>query len=236
MGAATNDAARAAERFDAAHRALRGDGSIQFDLPPVTPPPATPAWLKAFGHALERLFHPIGRFLAWIGHFMPDAPYARIVLWTVLALVVAAALWLGWIRLRHGEWRLPRRRRVAARSIAEDEAGEDGWVPDAAPARALLAEADALAAQDRFAEAVHLLLIRSVEEIQRRRPQLVRPALTSRDLAAIRGLPGTPRMLFAGIARVVERSLFGGRPVGADDWQQCRAAYADFALPRAWAR
>lgn len=133
-------------------------------------------------------------------------------------------------------WRWSSPPRCGSAGSGCDAAGEDGWVPDAAPARALLAEADALAAQDRFAEAVHLLLIRSVEEIQRRRPQLVRPALTSRDLAAIRGLPGTPRMLFAGIARVVERSLFGGRPVGADDWQQCRAAYADFALPRAWAR
>jgi hypothetical protein len=40
--------------------------------------------------------------------------------------------------------------------------------------------------------------------------------------------------LFATIAAVVERSLFGGRSVGADDWSSCRAAYADFARQPSW--
>jgi hypothetical protein len=62
----------------------------------------------------------------------------------------------------------------------------------------------------------------------------VRPALTSRELAAAEAIPAPARDLFARIARLVERSLFGGRPVAADDWTTARAAYADFALPGTW--
>ena len=62
----------------------------------------------------------------------------------------------------------------------------------------------------------------------------MRPALTSRELSASDGLPAAARQLFAAIAGLVERSLFGGREVGQADWNQARTAYADFALPRAW--
>ena len=40
------------------------------------------------------VLRPIGRFLDWLGSYLPDAPYARILLWTVL---IAAALALGWM-------------------------------------------------------------------------------------------------------------------------------------------
>jgi hypothetical protein len=114
------------------------------------------------------------------------------------------------------------------------DGAEEEWMPDGAPVRAWLAEADALAAKGRYAEAIHLLLFRSVEDIARRRPQVVRPALTSRELAAAPGVPGSARALFARIAAGVEASLFGGRAVDEEGWVMARAAYADFALPGAW--
>jgi hypothetical protein len=161
---------------------------------------------------------------------MPDAPYARIFLWTVLAVAAAALLYMIYLRLRDGEWRLPRRRRpVSVEPVPEEE-----WSPDAAPARSWLREADALAAQGRYAEAVHHLLFRSIEDIARRRPRLVRPALTSRELAAAEALPPPARSLFARIAGLVERSLFGGRAVDSGDWTEARAAYADLVLPGTW--
>ena len=230
MGSGTaevNAIAAAHDRFLAAHRALRGDATIQFDLPAAPPPPETPAWLKALGRWIGDALRPVGRLLKWVGSWLPDAPYARILLWTVLALAAAALLWLVVERLRAGGWR---RRRPARPIAAEDEA----WHPDAAPAQALLGEADALAAAGRYADAVHLLLQRSVEDIRRRRPQLARPALTSRDIAAAPAMPWNARETFAAIARVVERSLFGGAAVDADDWAQCRRAYADLALARSW--
>lgn len=177
------------------------------------------------------MLRPVGRALDWIGSFMPNAPYARILLWTVLAFAALALLWMIYERFRHGEWRLPRRRRALA--IAQDEE-EPTWAPEAAPARSWLSEADALADQGLYAEAVHHLLFRSVEDLARRRPRLVRPALTSRELAAAEAVPPAARDLFARIARLVERSLFGGRAVDAGDWSTARAAYADFVLPGTW--
>jgi hypothetical protein len=222
----------AAERFAAAHRALRANADIQFDLHRMPPPQPPPAWLRAIGDWIRNALRPVGRFFDWLGSFLPDAPYARILLWSVLIAVAVALAWMAWTRWQEGAWRLPslRRRRGGVAEVVE----EDDWQPEAAPARAWLEEADALADQGRFAEAAHHLLIRSVEDIGRRRPGLVQPALTSRDLARASAVPPRARQLFSGIAAVVERSLFGGRPVEAADWAECRSAYADFARTAAW--
>lgn len=211
-----------------AYRALRADRAVQFDLRPVPPQPRAPDWLRTLGHWIADIFRPVGRAIEWIASLMPDAPYARILLWTVLIAAVLALAWLLVGRARSGEWRLPRWRR-GSQGAADDE-----WIPPAAPVRAWLEEADALAARGEFAEAVHHLLKRSIDDIAYRRPQLVRPALTSRDIAAAQAIPAGARQLFAGIVATVERSLFGGRAVSADDWTATREAYAGFALSQTW--
>lgn len=228
------------EGLAAAHRALRDGGDIQFNLGTTPPPEPTPAWVKALGEWLESfgnwlgaILGPVGRFFAWVNSFLPDLPYLRIFFWGFVAILALALLWMAVDRFRHGAWRLPRlsgRRYVPA--VEADE--EEGWRPAAAPARAWLQEADALAAQGRYAEAVHHLLLRSVADLALRRPDAVRPADTSRDLARAQAIPPAPRRLFGEIAAVVERSLFGGRAVDGDEWARCRAAYADFIQPRSW--
>lgn len=162
-----------ARAFDEAHRALLADPSIQFRLAKPAPPAETPAWVRALGEAITWVLSPIGRVLAWIGSFLPDAPYARIVLWSVIALVALTVVWMAVERVRYGEWRVPRLRR--RRGVAGELADEEQPLFDAAPVRAWLSEADALAAAGRFAEAAHLLLFRSVEELARRRPRAVQP-------------------------------------------------------------
>jgi Domain of unknown function (DUF4129) len=226
----SNAAANGADRLANAWRAMRTDSSIQFNLAPQQQQPQPPHWLKAFLHWLGDLLEPVWRFVNWLGSFFPDAAYARILLWTVIAVGAAALLWVLYNRIRYGEWRwkLPR---LAA---AADLSTEEEWAPDEAGAWSWLEEADALAREGRYAEAIHHLLFRSVEDIARRRPALVRPALTSRELAASEAIPGRARDLFAGIAGLVERSLFGQRPVGERDWQQAREAYSNFAVPAAW--
>lgn len=228
MAASSEDAAEAARRFAAAHDALRADASVQFAMRPVEPPPKAPDWIHTVGDWIAWVLRPFARAIAWLFGLLPDAPYARLLFWGVIALLAALLLWIVVDRVRSGDWRWRRRR---AATVDEVEA----WMPDAAPVREWLREADALAAEGHYAEAVHHLLIRSVTDIARRRPRLVRPALTSRDIATAEGLPPAARTIFAGIARVVERSLFGGRPVDADDWSEARTAYADFALAKAWA-
>lgn len=192
-------------------------GDIQTAFPPPQPQPDAPEWLQALVEAIGRFFQwsaPAGKPLLWIG--------AALLLLVILYLFVPA--FAGWIDDLRG------RRRPAA-----DEDDPVGRV-EAGAARALLSEADALAAQGRFAEAVHLLLYRSIEDIEGRRPGLVRPAMTSRDLAEAEGLPGIARDAFSQIARAVEISLFGGRSIDAGAWQRCRGAYAELTVPRNWAR
>lgn len=199
-------------------------------MPPADPPPETPAWLIAFFKWLGEVLEPVARFLGWIGSFFPDAPYVRMILWTLIALAAALLVYVVVQRIRTGEWRLPRRRFAAPADMAEEE--EESPLFVAKPS--WLQEADALAAQGLFAQAVHHLLFRSIEDIAYRRPQLVRPALTSREIAGAGAIPTKARELFAAIAALVERSLFGGRPVSQDDWASARAAYASFAASGSW--
>lgn len=145
--------------------------------------------------------------------------------WTLLGLGVAVLSWLLWPRLR--DW-------LAGLGKGVPPAPEpEGVAP--AVARRLLADADEVAAAGDYSEAAHLLLLRSVDALERRRPDAVRPALTSRDLLNLPSLPARGREPFGVLVRAVERSLFGGRRLSQADWLQCRDAYRRFAGPEAWA-
>ncbi len=108
------------------------------------------------------------------------------------------------------------------------------WRPDTKEARDLLAAADKLADEGNFNEAVHLILLRSIEHIDRFRPLVVRPALTAREIGAIPVLPESARPIFVRIASSVERTLFAGMNIDQSEFRTCRQAYADFALPDGW--
>jgi hypothetical protein len=200
-------AADASARFEAAHAALLADRSIQFEMTSYKPDPP-PAWLEALANLI-------------------GASGSRIFFWIILAIAVIALLAFIARRAQDSDWSWLRRRRAE-----EPDAGE--WRPEEAPARALLQEADALAAAGRYGEAAHLLLFRSIEDIDRRRPDLVRPALTSRDIADAPALPSGPKSAFGRIVLMVERSLFGGRTLEEHDWKACREAYQEFAFASAW--
>jgi hypothetical protein len=195
--------------FIAAHKNVVVDKTVQFSLadPPEFKPPA---WLKGL--------KPVGEFIEAI------APFAKYIFWGILALFLAIILY--YILREFSDFRWPWRK------DADDEEAE--WVPDAAPARALLGEADALAANGKFEEAAHLLLLRSVEDIEARRPKLLKPSSTAREIAAAAALPEKARTTFALITRHVESSLFGGRSLDEGGWQQCREAYGRFALAGDW--
>lgn len=107
--------------------------------------------------------------------------------------------------------------------------------PSAPRARALLEEADRLAAEQRYAEAAHVLLFRTIADLQARRPRALRPALTSRDIGRLEEIPLSARGAFDVIAQRVERSFFGGRALSAADFAACRNAYVNFASPASWA-
>ena len=207
--AGADQAAASNATFDSAHQALAADKAFQFQMKGVEPPPPPPGWLQPLIDLLQAM-----------------APLFKIVFWLGLAALVLAILWFigrEVIRIR-----LPER---TDKLNIED----DAWRPAPAAALALLADADALAAEGRFAEAVHLLLLRSINDIDGRLPNTVRPALTARDIAGLSRLPAAASPAFDRIARVVESSLFGGRPVDRAAFADCRQAYEAFAFPQAWA-
>src|SRR5688572_10966813 len=156
---------------------------LQFDFSSVPPQPKPPAWLEGFARFLEAV-----------------APALKYVFWGGLAVGVALLLFFigrellaarfGWVR--HGKVK------------AQPE-----WRPEPQKAKALLEDADRLAAEGLYDEAAHLLLFRSIEDLSGRRLGAVRPALTTRDIAAIVAMPPSARAAFARIAEVGEKSFFG---------------------------
>lgn len=193
------------KEFEAAHRRLLADESLQFAMPQakVEKPPA---WLE-----------PLLRFVGENSQALKYIFYASLA---------AGAAWLLWQagRILYERWQ----------ERGGPEPAQE-WRPEASVARRLLEEADALAGEGRYGEAAHLLLHRSIEDIDARRPDFVRPALTAREIAGAPSLPAAARAAFGTIAALVERSLFARRGLDANGWREARDAYARFAGEGQWA-
>ncbi len=202
---------------DRAHAAYLTDSALQLERPErdtqIQPPPPPPSWLRAIGAFLESL-----------------GPIFQAAFWLAVVLVIGGLLYFLFgeaIRLRFG-----------GNTARKDKRQDDHLVdlrPDAAAARSLLEEADALARQGRFAEAVHLLLFRSIEDIQERVEGGVPTSLTAREIAGLGKLPERAKRALKPIIQVVERSFFGGRAVDSAGWQEARRSYEDFAFGEGWA-
>ncbi len=200
--------------FVAAHKGVLADKALQFKLGPL-PHYQPPEWLK--------WFEPAGRAIGWfLRTFGPAGLY---LFWGLVALVLGVVLifilnQLGYVRV--------------LRRKAKADPQDDQWLTHEEPARKLLAEADALAATGHYEAAAHLLLLRTFEDISARRPKLLTPAVTSREMTRSVGIPENARTMFAVIARHVEASLFGGSTLEVSGWEECRAAYTRFARPGDW--
>lgn len=211
MGAGLEDETAAQDallaRIDAAHEALLQSRDLQltFSTPKTPPPP--PDWLESLVEMLRAV-----------------APAMGVVLWSALIALAALVAWLvlrEFVSLPGGR----RKTRKDAPAVLR---------PEAAAAQALLEDADRLAAERRFAEAVHVLLFRSVDDINSRRPGLVQPALTGRDISGLPAIPEEPRDAFSRIVQTVELSLFGAREVDEETFRQRRRDYQIFAFSEAW--
>lgn len=196
------------EALARAHDRLLADGSLQFDRIGFTPPPP-PGWLRWLGDMVQAM-GPVLKWVFWIGL-------------AVLAGLILYAIAREVLRLR-----MPKAKPTTPPSIADE------WRPDPKAARDLLVEADALADRGLYAEAAHLLLLRSVQDIEKRQPRALRVSLTTREIASLKVVPDAARSAFALIGAVVERSLFRGDAVDAPAFADCRRAYEAFALPEGW--
>jgi hypothetical protein len=204
----------AADPVAAAQANLLHDSTLQFRFDAAPPPPQPPPWLLSLLQAIGRLLHSLAEPLSYL-------------LWAVLiAGVVSILVFLGRDLLAP-----PRLNRARVLGALDREAD---WRPDRAAARALLEDADRLAAAGRFTDAAHTLLFRSIEDVRGRAPHLIAPSLTSRDIARLPEIPAAPRSAFGKISDVVEHAVFGRRPVDEPGWIACREAYALFAFPDGW--
>lgn len=189
-------------------RKLKRDESIQFELADAIPPKPQSAfsrWLEDFFIGLMKILFPILEVIFWIG----------------LGALVMGILYLIGRAIYETRFALPTKK----------EKDEDPEVPLYEPARAqariLLDEVDRLAAEGKYGEAVHTLLFRSIQDIDRNRPNVIRRSLTAREIGSLSILTQNSRQAFSTIAGVSELSHFGGTPIGKSGFEVARKAYAD---------
>ncbi|MGB3808183.1 MAG: hypothetical protein WA936_13365 [Erythrobacter sp.] len=214
-----SSAGRGAGDAPAGWAELRRDPDIQFE--PINIPPQIPNEPNAFELAMMALFGWLAELFAPVGGALGSV--WPVLKWLLLGALVAFIL----VMLVRTIGPLSRRDRPRQTSTEEPD-----WQPDREQSLALLEDADRLAQAGQFAEAVRLLLHRSVGHIATARPDWVEPSSTARELSALPQLSEAARTAFATIAERVERSLFALRALERSDWESAREAYASFALAR----
>jgi hypothetical protein len=195
------------DKIERAYRAIKRDDAYQFDL--AEPIPRRPA------SSFEKT---VGRFFSRIFSFI--APLLEMLFWLGLGALGLGALYL--IGRAIYETRF-----AAAPKKTEDAPDIPLYQPARAQARILLEEVDKLAAEGRYGEAVHTLLFRSIQDIDRNRPNIVRRSLTSREIGSLSVLTAEARTAFSTIAGVSELAHFGGVAVNKSGFETARAAYAE---------
>ncbi|EGF93545.1 hypothetical protein ABI_19850 [Asticcacaulis biprosthecium C19] len=170
-------------------------------------------WRKIF-EAIGKFFGAIGDLLSPLAPIMPFLLYALGIGIILLLLSPVARMFIS-----------SRFERFFSRDNLK---ADKPWRPTKDAVVALLQDIDALAAQGRYDEAVHLLLVRSVADINNFRPDLVRKHFSSRDILSHPLLPEGARPAFRQIVSWVERSYFAGIPVGKEGFDACRKAYVEF--------
>jgi len=191
----------AADIADVTESVLSG-ADYQRDFPGPAPPPEPPPewWLD---------------FLEWLSG---TGGIAEVALWVFGAGIVI------WVLLQLLQLRGP----------APVQRGGDTASPPAEPhARtvptfraggeaATLAAADSLAAERRYGEAIHVLLLHCVGEIKRRPGAAIADSLTGREVVRRTGFSGDLRNALWRLVAGAEKSHFGSHPAAEDDYRTCR--------------
>ena len=151
----------------------------------------------------------------------PLSSLFKFVLWGVLIVGIALLVfWLGTELMRYGgdDKQL---------ATTDDEAGKSSV--DLAVIQRPLGDAEELAARGEYTEAIHMLLLRTLQELVRSAAVRVSPAMTSREILARVPLLADAREALAGLITAVEITHFGGDQATLDDYVRCRAQFQKFA-------
>jgi hypothetical protein len=136
-------------------------------------------------------------------------------LWVVIAIAVAILLYafrdlIPVLGMRGSAW------------------SEDEPAPDSAQAGAQMMQlgaADRLAAEGRFAEAMHVLLLDGLAHMRQRLAEQFSDSLTSREILRRTNLPAEARTALRDVVTRVELTYFGEYPAAAADYNACRASF-----------
>jgi hypothetical protein len=144
---------------------------------------------------------------------------ASVLMWTVVA--VGAGLLLAYAaRELSGAGGTAPRPEAAAPPTRDDQL---------AVVEQPLADADELAREGRFAEAIHTLLLRTLRELAARSRAALPRSLTSREILARVDLGADARLALGDLVTTTERSHFGDDEPGAADYDRCRRQFHVFA-------
>jgi len=139
----------------------------------------------------------------------------RILGWTGLGvLAVLLAVWLS--RAVRTYWS---RRHAGDAAVVDDPRTQR---PVAIP----IGDAEAFAARGSYGEAVHALLLRTLEALSR--AARLSPALTSREIVTRVELSPRARLALRGLVYAVEVSRFGGAAPGEEEYRACRERFEEF--------
>ena len=145
---------------------------------------------------------------------------AEAILWIA---VIAGAIAIGYaLRDNLPGWDRSRR-------LEEEGSEGDGGLARATMLAGARNEADALAAQGRYDEAMHVLLLRAVGELREKLRLSIADSLTAREIERRAPLDVSGKGAFSRIVRAVEHALFGREPADSSAYLACRADFDVFA-------
>jgi Domain of unknown function (DUF4129) len=150
----------------------------------------------------------------WTWRISPEV--ARVLLWggVIFGVVVVVMA----MREALPGWDRSRRLEAEAGRESLGAAGRDAMA-------AARLEADDLARAGRYAEAMHVLLLRSLAELRDKLKLTFADSLTSREILRRAPLGELGRAAFAEIVRAVERVVFGGARADEAAYRACRESY-----------
>jgi hypothetical protein len=153
-------------------------------------------------------------WLDWL-KFDISPEWGRIILWGAVILGILITIW----SLRDSLPILSRSRKIVASEIRGQSASPSSRMDEARM------EAEDLASQGNYGEAMHLLLLKSLAEIRLRLGVSFAASLTSREIVRRVQLPQTGRGALAAIVQSVERTYYGGRLASREDYAGCREEF-----------
>ena len=148
------------------------------------------------------------------------------ILWVIggIVVVMIAVFLYNALQNRSG-FKINRDSRQASPRLVETPISDAQREQDART----LEEADALAAEGRFAEAIHLLLLVAMDRLKRELGNRLTPALTGREVLQLAPIPGAVVEPLTRMVSLSEIKHFGGRDAAAPDYAQCRDDFLAFS-------